>query len=162
MDVVWFKGSVPKHSFTMCVANGDRLPTRARLASWGMPIPTSCALCSSNMETRDYLFIACDYSKQVWKEVLLRCRSPSRLFTNWSELLSWIRSSNSKRITLLRKLACQAVVFHLWKQRNNVVHNKISLPASVVFHGIDRYVCNIISARKSRKGFSSLMTMWLR
>ncbi|KAF2615610.1 hypothetical protein F2Q70_00008919 [Brassica cretica] len=44
----------------------------------------------------------------------------------------------------------------------NVVHNKISLHASVVFHGIDRDVRNIISTRRSRKGFSSLMTMWLR
>lgn len=33
VDVVWFKGSVPKHAFTMWVANWDRLPTRERLAS---------------------------------------------------------------------------------------------------------------------------------
>lgn len=32
-DVVWFKGAVPKHSFTMWVANYDRLPTRNKLAS---------------------------------------------------------------------------------------------------------------------------------
>ncbi|XP_013607564.1 PREDICTED: uncharacterized protein LOC106314188 [Brassica oleracea var. oleracea] len=30
VDVVWFKGGIPKHAFTMWVANYDRLPTRSR------------------------------------------------------------------------------------------------------------------------------------
>lgn len=30
VDVVWFKGAVPKHSFTMWVANYDRLPTQSQ------------------------------------------------------------------------------------------------------------------------------------
>ena len=113
IDVVWFKGAIPKLAFTMWVANGDRLPTLSRLAGWNIPVCTSCVLCSSSVETRDHLFITCQYSLSVWKEVLLRCRSPARLFTNWSELLSWIRVSPSRKVTLLRKLACQLVVFHL-------------------------------------------------
>lgn len=36
-DVVWFKGAVPKDAFTMWIANFDRLPTRSRLVSWGIP-----------------------------------------------------------------------------------------------------------------------------
>ena len=34
VDSVWFKGSIPKHSFNMWVANANRMPTRVRLASW--------------------------------------------------------------------------------------------------------------------------------
>lgn len=39
-DKVWFKGYVPSHAFMMWVAQLDRLPTRSRLASWGLQIDT--------------------------------------------------------------------------------------------------------------------------
>lgn len=162
VNVVWFKGSVPKHSFTMWVANGDRLPTRERLASWGMPVIITCPLCSRSSESRDHLLLSCEYSVEVWREVFLRCRPPQTMFTNWAELLSWIRAARSKGLKLLQKLATQAVVFHLWKQRNNLVHNQNFIPSSSVFTGIDREVRNIISAKRKQKHFNTLMSLRLR
>lgn len=161
-DVVWFKGAVLKLGFTMWIANYDRLPTRARLASWGMPVPVVCALCSTGVETRDHLLLSCTYSCDVWAQVFIRCGAPPQQITNWAELLSWIRSSRSKRVTLLRKLATHTVVFHLWKQRNNLIHNQTSLPPSAVFRLIDREMRNIVSARRLNKHFKSLMALWLR
>ena len=61
-----------------------------------------------------------------------------------------------------RKLAVQAFVFHLWKQRNNLIHNQTSRTAASVFHDIDKEMRNLISARRKRKHFQSLMIMWLR
>ncbi|WZZ11232.1 hypothetical protein YC2023_097153 [Brassica napus] len=162
VDVVWFKGSVPKLAFTMWVANYDRLPTRTRLASWGIPISADCPFCSRDLETRDHVLLSCEYSCDVWREVLIRCNPPSSRFTEWSELLSWIRAATSKEFRLLRKLATHTVIFHLWKQRNNLIHNQTSLPATIVFRSIDREMRNIISAKRHRKGFSSLMELWLR
>ena len=161
IDVVWFKGAIPKLSFTMWIANYDRLPTRSRLASWGMQVSPACPFCSSHNETRDHLLLACQFSQDVWREVLRRCQSPTAVLTNWSELLSWIRSAYSSRLILLRKLATHSVIYHLWKQRNNLVHNQNSLTATSVFRGIDKELKNIISARRLRKKFSSLMSMWL-
>ncbi|XP_013601738.1 PREDICTED: uncharacterized protein LOC106309229 [Brassica oleracea var. oleracea] len=117
VDVVWFKGCIPKHAFIMWVANYDRLSTRSRLVAWVVPISPLCPLCSTYDETRDHLMLPCNYSREVWREVLHRCQPPSIMFTTWAELLSWIRSSQSKRLTLLRKLAVQTVIFHLWKQK---------------------------------------------
>ena len=57
MDSVWFKGSIPKHSFNMWVANVNRLPTRVRLAALGMNVPTTCCLCALEPETRDHLLL---------------------------------------------------------------------------------------------------------
>lgn len=111
VDVVWFKGGIPKHQFTMWIANYDRLPTRSRLAAWGLPLSPLCPLCSKHEETIDHLLLSCEFTIDVWKEVLLRCVSPSTMFTTWAELLSWIRSSSSKRLTLLKKLAVQTLVF---------------------------------------------------
>ncbi|KAL0884326.1 hypothetical protein Bca101_008307 [Brassica carinata] len=161
-DIVWFKGALPKHAFTMWVANYDRLSTRARLASWGLPIPVSCPLCNTMPETRDHLFLSCRFSNEVWSNVFTRCGPPLRSFADWSELLSWIRYPHSRRKLLLRKLASQAVVFHLWKQRNNLIHNNVSLPPTSVFREIDRVMRNLISARRSNKLFSALMVMWIR
>ncbi|KAF2616130.1 hypothetical protein F2Q70_00013044 [Brassica cretica] len=84
------------------------------------------------------------------------------MFMNWSELLSWIRASPSRKLTLLRKLATQTVVFHLWKQRNNLIHNQTSNPPASFFYGIDKELRNIISGRRLRKPFRSLMMLWLR
>ena len=162
VDVVWFKGGIPKLAFTMWIANYDRLPTRSRLAAWGLAISPTCPFCSDFDETRDHLMLSCTYSYEVWREVLLRCHPPSTMFTTWSELLSWIRSSPSKKLTLLRKLAVQTVIFNLWKQRNNLIHNQTSIPPATVFHSVDKQLRNIISARRIRKPFNALMSMWLR
>lgn len=64
-SLVWFKGSIPKHSFNMWVSNYDRLPTRMRLSSWGMDVPKHCCLCSNVEETRDHLLLSCDFSREV-------------------------------------------------------------------------------------------------
>lgn len=55
--VVWFIGAVPKHAFYMWIVNYDRLPTRVRLASWRLQIPTTCCLCSHYPENRDHLLL---------------------------------------------------------------------------------------------------------
>ncbi|KAF3503709.1 hypothetical protein F2Q69_00041399 [Brassica cretica] len=51
------------------------------------------------------------------------------MFTDRAKLLSWIRAASSARLTLLRKLAVQTAFYHLWKQRNNLIHNQISIPS---------------------------------
>ncbi|XP_018463233.1 uncharacterized protein LOC108834396 [Raphanus sativus] len=161
-DIVWFKGSLPKHAFTMWIANYDKLPTKARLASWGVPVSPLCSFCSKEEESRDHLLLSCDYSQQVWSEVFARCQPPASTFTKWAELLSWIRHPRSKRAALLRKLAAQTVVFHLWKQRNNLNHNQISLLPIDVFKNVDRELKNIISSMRETKSFKNLMVKWIR
>ncbi|WZY92216.1 hypothetical protein YC2023_064545 [Brassica napus] len=146
----------------MWVANYDRLPTRARLSTWGLPVSPLCPFCSNFDETRDHLLLACDYSREIWQGIFSRCQPPVTMFTDWAELLSWIRASSSARLTLLRKLAVQTSIFQIWKQRNNLIHNQILLPPASVFRAIDRELRNIISARRHRKLFDSLMVMWLR
>lgn len=112
--------------------------------------------------TGDHLFLRCEYSRQVWREIFIRCHPPLSPLSYWSELLSWIRAAASTKLKLLRKLATQTIIFHLWKQRNNLTHNQISLSAASVFHGINREMRNIISARKQRKHLCFLMVVWLR
>lgn len=53
--IIWFKGFVSRHAFNLWTAHLDRLPTRSRLANWGMNIPVMCCLCNLLMETRCFL-----------------------------------------------------------------------------------------------------------
>ncbi|CAL9248832.1 unnamed protein product, partial [Arabidopsis halleri] len=50
---------------------------------------------------------------------------------------------------------------HIWKQRNNVVHNQTSIPTATVFKLLNREIKNIITARRQRKRFRPLMQLWI-
>ncbi|XP_013585161.1 PREDICTED: uncharacterized protein LOC106294096 [Brassica oleracea var. oleracea] len=73
VDVVWFKGAIPKLSFNMWVANYDRLSTHSMLAAWGLHISANCPFCSNYEETRDHLLLSCEYSQAIWREIFIRC-----------------------------------------------------------------------------------------
>lgn len=44
-QLVWYKEGIPKHMFNMWIANYNRLPTRSRLADWGLQVPINCPFC---------------------------------------------------------------------------------------------------------------------
>lgn len=148
--LVWFKGCVPKHAFNMWISHLNRLSMRVRLDSWGMNISTVCCLCSRGDETRDHIFLNRVYTLDVWRLVMARLNNTHHLTMTWSELMSWIRRGSSQSPSLLRIIATQAMVFHIWKQRNNVLHNLQSIPG------------HIINARRHRQCFGNLMSFWLR
>jgi len=146
----------------MWVTTLNRLPTRQRLASWGVISSADCCLCSSLPETRDHLLLVCDYSSQIWSLIFARLTPSHRLICTWDELLSWTRLSTNQAPSLLRKVAAQAVVYHIWRQRNNVLHNDHRIHPSALFKMIDREIRNTITGRRSRKRWRPLMLLWIR
>ncbi|XP_023634852.1 uncharacterized protein LOC111829598 [Capsella rubella] len=146
----------------MWVSNLNRLPTRARLVSWGMNISPLCCLCSASIETRDHLLLSCGFSSSVWHMVQTRLRLPVLLFQDWDCLLLWLKLSTASSPSILRKIAAHATVYAIWKQRNNLLHNLQIIPSSTIFKSIDREVINSISARCHRKSFRKLMRLWIR
>lgn len=103
-DTVWFKQSLPKHAFTMWIANMDRLPTITRLASWGLAVRTSCCLCSQSEESRDHLLLTCDYSIHIWSEIMIRVKPTHSLFQGCIDLMEWSRVSSPTAPSILKKL----------------------------------------------------------
>ena len=146
----------------MWIANLNRLPTRARIAGWGLQINTACCLCSALEETRDHLLLSCAYSMEVWRLSIGRLNPPNSLFRTWAELLSWIRGTSFAAPSLLRKLAAQCIIYHLWKQRNNVLHNHTVLPPTTIFRIVDKEMRNTITARRERKHFLKLIVKWMQ
>lgn len=161
-DLIWFKGSTPKHAFHMWISHLDRLPTRSRLASWGLPVATDCCLCSAPVETRDHIFLHCPFSLEIWDSIMNRLRLPHLVFDNWSSMLAWTRVSNSSSPQLLRLLIAHALVYSIWRQRNNLIHNQVVHSPGFIFKDIHRQIVNSITARRSMKKFRNLMACWLR
>lgn len=147
---------IPKHSFTFWTAHLDRLLVKVRLRRWGMNINTTCSL---NEETREHMFLHCDYSYQVWKLFFQRLGQPQFIFSTWNSLISWLLTrSTDGTSTLLKRLASQATVFLLWKEWNNRIHNVISLTPANIFRQIDCVIRDTLLARHNRKGCNSLLS----
>ncbi|XP_039067867.1 uncharacterized protein LOC120213888 [Hibiscus syriacus] len=86
--LVWHLGHVPKFSVIAWMAVLDRLPTKARLLSFGLHIDGMCEFCSNELESRDHLFFTCCFTKAVRAGVLRLCNL-SRGALDWSEEFFW-------------------------------------------------------------------------
>ncbi|WMV43036.1 hypothetical protein MTR67_036421 [Solanum verrucosum] len=60
----------PKAIVTMWLQIQNKLPTSDRLASWGMDINQQCTLCQHDFETRDHLFVCCEFTRAIWRKLL--------------------------------------------------------------------------------------------
>ncbi|KAG7583371.1 Reverse transcriptase zinc-binding domain [Arabidopsis suecica] len=159
--LVWFKGSTPKHAFHLWVTNLNRLPTRSRLASWGLQISTDCCLCVGSVETRDHLFLHCPFAQVLWSSGFAKLRLPPIVFADWSGLMAWAKGSTTATPSTLRLLLIHAIVYAIWRQRNNLIHNQNTVPPLNIFKEIDRLIINSITARRKMKNFRKLMALWL-
>lgn len=64
-NLLWFKGHVPKFSFTTWLVSLNRLTTRDRLRAWNIEVDPCYPLCNRLPETRNHIFYACDYSRSI-------------------------------------------------------------------------------------------------
>nr|VDD43563.1 unnamed protein product [Brassica oleracea] len=160
--LIWFSGCVPKHAFNMWIAQLDRMPVRTRLERWGVTDASNCPVCLFGIETRDHILLTCGYSSEIWRYVLPRLESPNVCFMNWTELLSWIKAPARGNFCTLKKIVTQSTLYHIWRQRNNILHNQVLIPPDTVFRIIDREVRNIPLGRRGRRPYNTLLSSWLK
>lgn len=158
---IWFKGATPRNAFLMWISHLDRLPTRSRLLSWGLQVSPLCCLCSLFTESRDHLLLSCSFSRTIWQLVQSRLRMNNMLFQDWEGLTSWTTRNSIIAPSILRKLVAQATTYAIWKQRNNFIHNSFSIPPATIFKAIDREIINSINAKRHRRKFRNLMSLWI-
>lgn len=113
-------------------------------------------------ESRDHLLLLCDYSAQIWRLVMARLSPNQQTFRGWEDLFHWLNAHLSGAPSTLKKIVAQSAIYHIWKQRNNVLFNQLSVPPGIIFSTIDREIKNSISARRQRKRYRNLMTLWIR
>ncbi|KAF2535237.1 hypothetical protein F2Q68_00020186 [Brassica cretica] len=150
---------LPALQYPKRIAQLDRMPVRTRLERWGVTDASNCPVCLFGIETRDHILLTCGYSSEIWRYVLPRLESPNVCFMNWTELLSWIKAPARGNFCTLKKIVTQSTLYHIWRQRNNILHNQVLIPPDTVFRIIDREVRNIL---RGRRPYNTLLFSWLK
>ncbi|XP_010425707.1 PREDICTED: uncharacterized protein LOC104710752 [Camelina sativa] len=160
---VWFTGSIPKHSFIMWLCCLDRMPTLSRLRNWGIVEDDTCHLCEIYFETKDHLFLTCPYSFDLWRWCLRRLQMPFIDFNTWESFLLWLKSpSNEEKMTPIKLIAAQAVIYSIWHERNARIFTGIRTPVEGLFAQLDRRIRNTCSARHCILKLQDMLMLWFR
>jgi hypothetical protein len=121
--LVWFPLAIPKQAFIFWLVMHDRLLTGDHLIKRGYKGDVKCVYCHNQTESREHLFLECNFSYRIWKFFMCRCNvtSPS---IHWDEIIqegtsSW--SSKSLKCMLCR-LVLGFVVYHILCTRNEIQH----------------------------------------
>ncbi|CAN7103447.1 unnamed protein product, partial [Brassica rapa subsp. narinosa] len=137
--VVWTKRGIPKHSFLVC----------------------NCLLCNLEPESRDHLFFRCPFSMRVWSEVGRRCSFTSS--PSWQDTINRLMALTGDRHANRLVLLCwQAVIYFLWRERNQRLHSQRFQSSDMIISSLDRLIRDkILSYRSSSPSLSSsLMQRW--
>lgn len=83
-----------------------------------------CNLCQTEMESVEHMFFLCDYSKQVWTQVL-QSQGMSRNPRGWMHESRWmIRKTKGRGDAKVKlKIIFSATVYYLWQERNGRIFN---------------------------------------
>ncbi|XP_026442987.1 uncharacterized protein LOC113342770 [Papaver somniferum] len=124
----------PKIGFFLWLLAYNRLPTRDLLGRRGMDIPQGCLFCDAD-ETSDHLLLHCTFARQVWNDFM--CKA------NWffsmpadvnSMLQAWGLAQDSKECTAVWYIIPAAIMWSLWKERNNRDFNNKNSTVRDVIH----------------------------
>ncbi|XP_050207779.1 uncharacterized protein LOC126657173 [Mercurialis annua] len=137
-SLVWFSGSIPRHSFILWLCLKKRLLTKDKLMAWNVVSSDSCSLCGSHPENLEHLFFACGYSQNIWSNVLFILGLNRHSFS-WNREVSFFikRSAGKSLVSKIRKLWFSAAVYFIWKARNDAIFNQFLAPADQVFKNIN-------------------------
>ena len=97
----------------------NRLPTKDRLAKWGLQCDPSCVLCQHGDENRDHLFSACSYIQDIYLHIKVYvpdfCWPAS--FRNVVQIMSRM-SKRKKSKSSLFPMIWGEVLYQTWLQTN--------------------------------------------
>ena len=159
---VWISRAIPLHNFHAWLVVQNRIPTRDRLISWGLQVPSLCLLCNQTDESRDHLYWDCGYAFDLWNRVAGRCGIiPQRNWDNsLNQMLSLSPAASSMRSLTL--LGWQASIYWIWNERNNRLHANQFRSLNSLFYIIDHQIRNKIQSFRDTnpRRSSQMMQRW--
>nr|XP_009800469.1 PREDICTED: uncharacterized protein LOC104246357 [Nicotiana sylvestris] len=117
-----------KAKFTMWLYFQDRMMTSDRLARWGMHVDTKCVLCQSCDESRNHMFVECEFARSIWKRLLKWMQRQTFWATSWDQHWKWaIENAKEKSSSAaVFKMIYAEAIHTIWNERNLRVFEKQS------------------------------------
>ncbi|XP_062113351.1 uncharacterized protein LOC133824483 [Humulus lupulus] len=119
---VWERISIPKHRFILWLVMLQKLSTRSYISRYLPGLDTVCLLCGDHNEDLPHLFFQCTYSKAFLLRMKewIGCRAQTE---HYHQLLQWIYKA--KHLSKVKKgifiAVVTALVYHIWRARNDVL-----------------------------------------
>ncbi|KAL2927768.1 LINE-1 reverse transcriptase-like protein [Bienertia sinuspersici] len=136
---VWNRLNIPKHRFICWLAMWNRLKTRSRLVLMGVTLSDLCPCCEQNAETLQHLLFECPFGSRMW-DMLKEKTGVNATTDSLQNCNVWLQSVNNRfRRAVLQSMAA-AVVYHIWRVRNDVIWNQAIRRPDVVFQSLYREI----------------------
>ncbi|XP_062099834.1 uncharacterized protein LOC133805685 [Humulus lupulus] len=148
---VWGRLNIPKLSIILWLAMLDRLKTKQRLLRFQMVNNSLCLFCDIHEESVTHLFFDCHLSKRCIQQVKAKMQWAAQT-ESLSSLMRWIsRAHLSKFWKMVYADVVAAVVYHIWKARNEVVWLLQVKRIEIIVHNIVSDVKNRVKSVMPKK-----------
>ncbi|XP_039002231.1 uncharacterized protein LOC120128656 [Hibiscus syriacus] len=136
--LIWFPSHIPKFSIIAWMVILDRLPTKDRLARFGIVTVNVCGLCGDDQESQNHLFLECSFVRVIWKAILHACGLQLQMLTCWDDAMHWMTSNLKGKSLLVHilKLAWTGFVYFLWEERNRKHFRGVIRSADTIVNNI--------------------------
>lgn len=126
-SMVWSTGVMSRHSFIWWLTIHMKLKTRVFLQSRGMQISAECCFCNHDGENVSHIFFNCQFSKQIWKEVLVKMNI-KHTPRSWELEWHWVQTrfkGRAKQKKILRATFA-FTIYQIWIERNSRLFTNVS------------------------------------
>ncbi|XP_057251814.1 uncharacterized protein LOC130591883 [Beta vulgaris subsp. vulgaris] len=158
---VWERMIIPKHRFFLWLIQLDRLQTTKRLHDMGVATNDQCLICGMHVKTQKHLFFECNYSKTIFRRIAIWMGIQLSNMTMHS-IIQWIsRCSEPKFKKQVYAMVLGAVVYHIWRSRNDVYWSQYVSTVNNIVHRVQKDVIDRCYSVLPKK-VSRVNRDWLR
>ncbi|CAN1153332.1 LINE-1 retrotransposable element ORF2 protein [Linum perenne] len=116
---VWTGYYVPRRAVITWLIVTNRINTRDKIKSWDPLVDTTCALCEVEEESREHLFVHCDYAK------LLMSYCFGTLPSSFADMVKHVSIWDDSVIGRTKKLIWRVIVCQIWTERCNLIFGRV-------------------------------------
>ncbi|XP_056697970.1 uncharacterized protein [Spinacia oleracea] len=158
---VWNRSVIPKNRIFCWLMVHGRLQTRTRLHKIGICDTSVCLICDNNEETHPHLFFECCYKKSCLMVFKSWLGIPGHI-VHYMGLIRWIqwKSKGSKFQKNVMYTAVNAVVYAIWKVRNEALWNNKVPTVLHTIQFVKQSVINIIQCIGIPKISDNVQQWW--
>ncbi|GLT27463.1 hypothetical protein SLA2020_024590 [Shorea laevis] len=135
-NAIWFLNVPPKIKHVLWRLIWEILPSRDILLSRGIDVELGCGACSTAEESYFHLFFDCEWSKRVWKGVLLvgslHSIQPNSFLDDFLDFFLAVSATNREIVAV--------TLWYIWNNRNKCIFNHTCLSPERGIRNIRNYL----------------------